>query len=245
MAELSRLNSVAQGEVSIRHNEPELLERILLTFTYGTGASSSKAIFDFCFENVFDLLNPLSSAMWRYEPDQDWSLWVSRGNEMVLPNGFKSWGEANRASVLSRRTNSIFLGYDGETELFHVTSPVILRGESCYVLHLVGAVDQMEIESLDTFIQTLAYLIVNFKFLDAHSNSGTSHRANGNGTGNGNGNLSARQKQILDLITRDMTYQQIANRVGYSESTVKQEAMKIFRILGVHNRNEVIRTLGS
>ena len=239
MAEFARIDNARGFQAFSSPAEPELLERILLAFAYGTGASSSKAIFDFCFENVFDLLEPKSCSMWKYEPHQEWSLWVSRGEDMEIPNGFKNWGEVNRASVLSRRTNSIGLGIDGQSEYAHLTSPVILQGESCYVLHLVAKDSAKQTKALKSFIQTLAYLIVNFKFMDGHSNSGESH----NGAIHLDGQLSKRQKEILDLIVRDMTYQQIANRVGYSESTVKQEAMKIFRKLGVHNRNEVIRSL--
>lgn len=222
-------------------HEAELLERVLLAFTYGTGASSSKAIFDFCFENVFDLLKPVSGAMWKYEPDQEWALWVSRGQEMTLPDGYSNWGEVNRASVLNRRTTALHLsGVNGST-ISHLISPVILRGESCYVLHLAADGHVDENKSINSFIQTLAYLIVNFKFMDSHPHSGI----NGNSrSGDHDGDFSQRQREIIELISRNMTYQQIANRVGYSESTVKQEAMKIFRKLGVHNRNEAVRTLG-
>ena len=239
MAEFSRVTDLQGHQNVALPTEAELLERILLAFTYGTGATSSKAVFDFCFENVFDLLEPRSCAMWKYEPDHEWSLWVNRGEDMTIPNGYKSWGEVNRASVLSRRTQSIPLEIDGQSNSSHLTSPIILQGESCYVLHLVVRGRPRESNSLASFIQTLAYLIVNLKFIDSRSNSGESH----NGGIYLDGQLSTRQKEILELIARDMTYQQIANRVGYSESTVKQEAMKIFRKLGVHNRNEVVRSL--
>ena len=238
MAEFARVNINEVTFPSTIPLESELLKRILLAFTYGTGAASSKSIFHFCFENVFDLFEPVSCAMWKYEPDDEWSLWVKRGAEMSLPNGHKNWGEANRASMLSRQTNSISHADGNGSKRTHMTSPVILRGESCYVLHLVtdGVLDLDD--SLSSFMQSLAYLIVNFKFMDGHSNSNQINDR----VIDIDGNLSNRQKEILQLIARDMTYQQIANRVGYSESTVKQEAMKIFRKLGVHNRNDVVRS---
>jgi DNA-binding NarL/FixJ family response regulator len=37
-------------------------------------------------------------------------------------------------------------------------------------------------------------------------------------------------------VTEELTYQQIASRLGFSESTISKEAMQIFWKLGVSNR---------
>jgi len=50
--------------------------------------------------------------------------------------------------------------------------------------------------------------------------------------------LSDRQMLILRLVSRDFTNIQIAEQIGYSESTVRQETVRIFAILVCSNRIE-------
>ena len=48
--------------------------------------------------------------------------------------------------------------------------------------------------------------------------------------------LSRRQNKILDLIKEKLINREIGEELGYSESTIRQETMRIYRILGVGNR---------
>jgi DNA-binding NarL/FixJ family response regulator len=50
--------------------------------------------------------------------------------------------------------------------------------------------------------------------------------------------LTTRQHQILTYIRQGLTNDQIARSMSFSQSTIKQETMKIFRALGVTNREE-------
>lgn len=50
--------------------------------------------------------------------------------------------------------------------------------------------------------------------------------------------LSDRQLIILKLISSGLTNIQISDQIGYSESTVRQETVKIFALLGCANRRE-------
>lgn len=52
--------------------------------------------------------------------------------------------------------------------------------------------------------------------------------------------LSARQRTVLQLMAAGMTLRQIANRIGYSESTVRMESLAIYRMLGVHDRDKAV-----
>gem|GEM_PF-831151 len=56
--------------------------------------------------------------------------------------------------------------------------------------------------------------------------------------------LSERQLQILGLMAKGLTNGQIAARVGFSESTVRQETMAIYRFLNVGGRHEAVRIAG-
>ncbi len=52
--------------------------------------------------------------------------------------------------------------------------------------------------------------------------------------------LTSRQVQIIHLIADGLTNAEIAKKVLLSESTVRQETIRIFRVLKCHNRSEAI-----
>jgi DNA-binding CsgD family transcriptional regulator len=54
-------------------------------------------------------------------------------------------------------------------------------------------------------------------------------------------NLTSRQLRVLELMSIGKTNIAIAEIIGYSESTVRQETMAIYRILGVHDRNDACK----
>ena len=56
-----------------------------------------------------------------------------------------------------------------------------------------------------------------------------------------NPELTPRQQEVLDHMSQGATNVQIARRMGFSESTIKQETMAIYRHFGVHSRAEAIR----
>ena len=58
------------------------------------------------------------------------------------------------------------------------------------------------------------------------------------------GTLSDRQMRILGLMAKGLTNSQISKRVGFSESTVRQETMAIYRYFGVGGRREAVRLAG-
>ncbi len=52
--------------------------------------------------------------------------------------------------------------------------------------------------------------------------------------------LSSRQARVLQLLQEDLTMQQIAGRIGFSESTVRMDSLAIYRALGVHDRHQAV-----
>jgi DNA-binding CsgD family transcriptional regulator len=52
--------------------------------------------------------------------------------------------------------------------------------------------------------------------------------------------LSARQKQIINLFKEDLTTDQMAERLKYSSSTIKQDIIKIYSVFGVNSRGAVV-----
>ena len=52
--------------------------------------------------------------------------------------------------------------------------------------------------------------------------------------------LSPRQKQIINLFIEDLTTDQMAERLKYSSSTIKQDIIKIYSVFGVNSRSAVV-----
>ena len=52
--------------------------------------------------------------------------------------------------------------------------------------------------------------------------------------------LTTRQKQIINLFKEDLTTDQMAERLKYSSSTIKQDIIKIYAVFGVNNRHAVV-----
>ena len=52
--------------------------------------------------------------------------------------------------------------------------------------------------------------------------------------------LSPRQKQIINLFKEDLTTDQMAERLKYSSSTIKQDIIKIYSVFGVNTRSAVV-----
>ena len=53
--------------------------------------------------------------------------------------------------------------------------------------------------------------------------------------------LTDRQKLIIELFDEDLTTDQMADRLRYSASTIKQDIIKIYGIFGVNNRQAVVK----
>ena len=53
--------------------------------------------------------------------------------------------------------------------------------------------------------------------------------------------LNPRQHRIVSMISDGLTNYQIANELGYSQSTIRQDTIKIYEILGVTGRKGAIQ----
>jgi DNA-binding NarL/FixJ family response regulator len=55
--------------------------------------------------------------------------------------------------------------------------------------------------------------------------------------------LSARQREILEMVEEGLSNAQIAGRLYLSESTIKQHLRAVYKELGVRNRTEAAKTM--
>ncbi len=53
--------------------------------------------------------------------------------------------------------------------------------------------------------------------------------------------LTARQERILRLLAQEKTNRWIASELGFSESTIRQETLRLYRALGVNSRSDAVR----
>lgn len=53
--------------------------------------------------------------------------------------------------------------------------------------------------------------------------------------------LSERQLKILELMSRSLTNSEISHEIGFSESTIRQETMRIYQLLTVPGRKAAVR----
>ena len=160
---------------------------------------------------------------------------------MPLPEGYSSWIELNQESILKRHVVSIQIlaSHLCSHVQTHWIVPSLLPGGSRHVFHVLAEHDSSLNEVIEPFLEALAYLMVylgpsQVSYCDTCRFMPTDH---------GDVSLTPRQKEVLRLLAMDLTYSQIAPRLGFSESTVKQEAMKIFRKLGVANRIEAVKKI--
>jgi DNA-binding NarL/FixJ family response regulator len=57
------------------------------------------------------------------------------------------------------------------------------------------------------------------------------------------GEISARKREILELLVEGLSNAEIAGRLYLSESTIKQHLRAAYKVLGVHNRTQAARTM--
>jgi DNA-binding NarL/FixJ family response regulator len=57
------------------------------------------------------------------------------------------------------------------------------------------------------------------------------------------GELSARQREILEMVVEGLSNAQIAGRLYLSESTIKQHLGAVYKVLGVRNRTEAAKAM--
>lgn len=224
-------------------NEAPLIQRLTLALDFGVGISHPQAILDFAFHNVLDVISPTSVTLWRYDANEGWHMLSAVGQELQLPAEFLSWDEINQTSVLLRRpsVNKLKDAQSKGAIKSHWVIPVILPGRSCYVLHILAESNLHHDQVLESFLQSFAYLVVNCDLIEENHDSSSvevDHKIL-------DAPLTDRQEEILQFLALDLTYDQIATRMGFSQSTIKQEAMKIFKKLGVSRRADAVKKFSS
>ena len=127
---------------------------------------------------------------------------------------------------------------DGHQVIWPLMTPTRLTGVLQIRFH--------EEPHLDSVTERLAELTPPISLaLDLSGTNGSRRRLGGASTtqsrGNSDGELTARQREVLRYMAQGMTNGQIARVLKFSESTVRQETMAIYRTLQVRGRAEAVQ----
>jgi DNA-binding CsgD family transcriptional regulator len=109
--------------------------------------------------------------------------------------------------------------------------PIIKGGVSVGVMGIIFKGETPKDESFLPFLRSLASCIV--FALDESRRKLASRRTYGPKS-----DLTDRQKKILEMMSQGLTNSAMASKLGFSESLIRQETVKIYRSLNVSNRRE-------
>ena len=112
-----------------------------------------------------------------------------------------------------------------------INVPLQVEGYAIAAMGLSSRIDLPHSADMSSFINAVSGIVgiyaQNLPEFRGARQQGTSRRV-----------LSRRQNNILNLIREKLTNREIGDELGYSESTIRQETMRIYQILHVNNRRE-------
>ncbi len=119
----------------------------------------------------------------------------------------------------------------------YVTWPITVRGSYMSVLGLCLNRSLGPTPALISFMETIGGIIA-LQLSQSDKASTTSEEDRISALMN---LFSRRQRDVMHLISEGLTNPQIATELGFSESTIRQESMRIYEILGASGRADAIR----
>lgn len=174
----------------------------------------------FAKECLFDFLDCRGLSVWKMNEGGEWFL-LAQSGELEMPEGHSEWSSLNRQTLGLQHAKR--LSIEGG---YHWVLPLRTAQGRNFVFHLQGSVGEpVELVML--------YLSICGKYLVSEPHPVGTQQREIQG-------LSSRQVSILTLMSKGRTYLQIAEELGYSESLIKQEAVRMFKRIGVKSRYEAI-----
>lgn len=119
--------------------------------------------------------------------------------------------------------------------------PITIRGAYMSVLGLCLASDVRPSPDLISFFETIGGLIA----LQLSQQASTIIETESDRITALVNLFTRRQREVLALVSEGLTNPQIAKELGFSESTIRQETMRIYEILGASGRADAIKIFRS
>lgn len=195
-------------------------------------ARATQDVLNLYFHTAFDLFAPQGVALWHAGTDGVCQQIAQAGTELCLPGQYTDWCELNNEAILTDRVVTIPLVQESGS-FVHVAAPSVIPSRSYLVLHLLVPAGRWNSDTGNS-----EFIAIHAELLQL-SLAGRSSTARSGGISA----LSDRQRSILERMAQGQTYRTIADALGYSESTIKQEALKIFEHLSVSDRHAAVAAL--
>jgi ATP/maltotriose-dependent transcriptional regulator MalT len=173
--------------------------------------------------------------LYSVDSNLDMELEISYGRTTSLVEQvISAWGTSLLAKCLVEKR----MQYQAGEESAHLALPLAKSSVPVGALLLVMDAN----EKSAPLSEAVAHLLsqVGAFFVEVRPRHSPVARANGNGSAHSHEQLSTRHIQIVQLIGAGKTNGQIGRELALSESTIRQETIKIYKILGVSGRSEAV-----
>jgi DNA-binding CsgD family transcriptional regulator len=178
----------------------------------------------------------IGAHIYSVDSNLDMELQVSYGKttelvKQVVP----AWG----ASPLSKSIVENRMQYYPGKDAAHFALPLAKSSVPVGALLLVMAAGSKD----PPISEPVAHLLskVGAFFFEVRPRHSPAARTNGNGNSQAPEQLTTRQIQIIQLMGAGLTNGQIGKDVALSESTIRQETIRIYKSLGVSGRDEAVK----
>jgi LuxR family transcriptional regulator, transcriptional regulator of spore coat protein len=219
-----------EGVAPIAYRPEAYLDRARLAVHYIRDLSSDlTTTLTFAVRNLLDIVGARSAAVWAYSADGVWACAASVSDGPPLPLNWMSWEALNLVTIQSD-TVLVIPHPSRSTSEQHFAVPILHR-ENIGVLHVQAHVAPEHITAAKHFLLLVGPILTGA----VCSHRGSHLRPHEM--------LTKRQRDIWELMPGSRTYRQIGQQLGFSESTIKQEAGRIFDRLSVRGRPEAIEYL--
>jgi len=219
-------------------NQPVEVDQVLLFSDLIDLAISSDSYEQLCQRVVHEEITKglvQGAHLYSVDSNLDMELQVSHGKTSGLVERVVSAWDGSLLGECLMTKQMVFRSGKNES---HLAMP--LAKGSVPVGALLLVVDpKLQIPPLSEAVSHLLSKVGAF-FMEVRPRISLQARANGNGFAHKPEQLTTRQVQIVQLIGATLTNGQIGKELSLSESTIRQETIKIYKALGVSGREEAV-----
>lgn len=174
--------------------------------------------------------------LYSVDSNLDLELQISHGKTtaLVVPV-ISAWGNSPLAKCIVEKQMQFHVG-KADT---HIVLPLVKSSIPVGVLLLV--MDRKVDRSVVSEPVAQLFSQVGAFFMEVRPRHSPLARTNGNGSSHSPERLTTRQIQIIQLIGAGLTNAQIGRDVALSESTIRQETIRIYKSLDVSGRDEAVK----